>query len=131
MAHPRILIVEDDDELRQALAGAVSALGAVAEPARNSSEALKLLGAGRPRPEAILLDMDLPRREAESLLACLRADPQLAGVPVVTVSDVAASRAARSPASPRRRPVDAPDIARILVSLCRGSLGGLPAAEPA
>ena len=126
---PRILIVEDDDELRQALSRSVAALGARAQPARDGLEALRILGAEETPPEAILLDMSLPRGEGEALLDRLRSDPALASVPVITISEGAAPR-------PRRavRAVDgcdAHDVARILVSLCHREGRGLPAPKPA
>lgn len=46
--------------------------------------------AGKPKPDLILLDINMPRMNGRELLQKLKADPLLAGIPVVmlTTSDV-------------------------------------------
>lgn len=83
---PSVLVVEDDRDLRGALADLLRLEGgyAVAE-AENGLDALRLLRAA-PTPELVILDLDMPLMGGEELLAQLGADPALAALPVVVVS---------------------------------------------
>lgn len=55
--------------------------------------------AGSPRPDIILLDLNMPRMDGHSVLEALRAEPKLAAIPVTVLttstadSDVSASYA--------------------------------------
>jgi CheY-like chemotaxis protein len=88
-----ILLVEDnpgDVELtREALAGAkvCNSLNVVDDGAK----ALDFLGqkgeyAGKPRPDLILLDLNLPKKDGREVLTQIKADPSLAQIPVVVLT---------------------------------------------
>jgi chemotaxis family two-component system response regulator Rcp1 len=60
-------------------------------------EALRFLRAegpyaGAPRPDLILLDLNLPRMDGREVLATIKADPALRTIPVVVLSTSAADR---------------------------------------
>jgi CheY-like chemotaxis protein len=86
-ATPRsILVVEDDPELRGALADLLRLDGGYAvSEAENGIDALLFLRTA-PAPDLVILDLDLPLMDGEELLAHIAADPALAGLPVVIVS---------------------------------------------
>ncbi len=48
--------------------------------------------ADHPRPDLILLDLQLPRMTGSELLAAIRADPELTHIPVVVLTSSAAER---------------------------------------
>jgi CheY-like chemotaxis protein len=59
--------------------------------ARDGVEALALLRRegkyeGAPRPDLILLDLNLPRMDGKQVLAALKADPDLKRIPVVVLT---------------------------------------------
>lgn len=83
--NPLVLIVEDDAEIRMALADLLECSGYLVAQAQHGREALDLLHAG-PRPAVILLDIMMPVMNGWSFRAAQRADPQLASIPVVVLT---------------------------------------------
>ena len=58
---------------------------------RNGVEALEFLNragqhAGEPRPDLILLDLNLPKKDGREVLAAVKADPDLRRIPVVILT---------------------------------------------
>ncbi|MGK4006986.1 response regulator [Sorangium sp. So ce1036] len=90
----RILIVEDDLDIRSILSQLLLFEGYDVEEAADGAEALALLRKSRP-PALILLDLMMPVMDGWQLRAELQRDPKLASVPVVIVSaDVRAEQEA-------------------------------------
>lgn len=56
------------------------------EVARDGQEAMDLLNAQCRRPDLILLDLNLPRKDGREVLAELKADPSLQSIPVVILT---------------------------------------------
>ena len=83
----RLLVVEDNPAdarlLEEAFAEADVAVE-IAE-ARNGEDALELLREC-PTPEAIILDLNLPRMDGRELLSAIRGDPKLCQLAVVVLS---------------------------------------------
>ena len=52
----------------------------------DGEEALSYLRDGEPRPDLILLDLNLPRRSGREILRDIKADPQFASIPVIVLS---------------------------------------------
>jgi CheY-like chemotaxis protein len=84
-----ILIIDDDEDIRDILAMAVRSLGYAVKTATDGIDALQKLSEG-PRPSLILLDMMMPRMDGEAMLTRLRSNPQTRDIPVVLVSGHAA-----------------------------------------
>ena len=87
----RVLVVEDDDDLRGSLAFSLQCEGYDVEEARNGQEALDRLHEGPDhRPGCILLDLMMPVmngwqfREAQQQ----DPDPEIADIPVIVLSAV-------------------------------------------
>jgi CheY-like chemotaxis protein len=84
-----ILIVDDDEDIRDILAMAVRSLGYAVTTATDGLDALQKLSEG-PRPSLILLDMMMPRMDGEAMLTTLRSNSDTRDIPVVLVSGHAA-----------------------------------------
>jgi two-component system cell cycle sensor histidine kinase/response regulator CckA len=84
-ARRRILVVEDDKEIRSTLCGLLEEEGYDVHPSGNGSDALDWLRRG-PTPELIILDLMMPGMDGWEFRTIQRADPQLASIPVVAIS---------------------------------------------
>jgi len=80
-----VLVVEDDQDIRESLAELVEAHGLGVSEACDGVEALNLLRAGH-RPTAVFLDKWMPRLDGVGVLAAMKKDPALATIPVVWMS---------------------------------------------
>jgi two-component system chemotaxis response regulator CheY len=113
----KILVVEDDEFLREAVAECLSGLGVTVVEARDGLEALQVLALA-PAPGAILLDMRLPRLDGEGFLQAVRRDPVLADIPIVTMSGWEQPEASPPVTSRVSKPFDMDELAQFLLSLC-------------
>ncbi len=84
----RILVVDDNDALRENIAEALELEGYPVEAVASGSLALAAL-ARDPLPDVVLIDMMMPGMSGGELVATLRRDPRLAPLKVVLVSGVA------------------------------------------
>ncbi|WP_437939537.1 response regulator [Sorangium sp. So ce341] len=90
----RILVVEDDLDIRSILSQLLAFEGYEVEEAADGAEALAMLRRDGP-PALILLDLMMPIMDGWQLRAELQRDPELSSVPVVIVSaDVRAEQEA-------------------------------------
>ncbi len=83
----RALIVEDDANERELLAGLLGMNGCDCDQAGDGEDALAYLEAGG-RPDVVLLDMVLPRCDGSETLRRIRADERYAGLKVFSVSSI-------------------------------------------
>ncbi len=88
-----ILLVEDDegDVLLTTEALEASKITNNMHVARNGEEALRFLRregdfAGAPRPDIVLLDLNLPRVDGREVLAQIKADDDLRRIPIVVLT---------------------------------------------
>ncbi|MBI3974090.1 MAG: response regulator [Chloroflexi bacterium] len=79
-----VLVVEDDAGLAEILALYLQLAGYRVRTARDGLEALYALE--RERPDAVVLDLDLPRVSGFRLMQLLRRDPSTAMLPVLVVT---------------------------------------------
>jgi CheY-like chemotaxis protein len=82
---PRILVVEDDDDAREALVALLQMKGYRAVPAGNGQEALDYLHQA-PVPDLIILDLWMPVIDGWQFRAEQIKDPRLKKVPVIVVT---------------------------------------------
>ncbi|MFC8044757.1 MULTISPECIES: response regulator [Nocardia] len=92
-----ILLVEDDpgDELMTREAFEDNKIGNNLYVARDGEEALEFLyrqgpWGEAPRPDLILLDLNLPKYDGRQVLERIKSDPDLASIPVVVLTTSAA-----------------------------------------
>lgn len=109
----RALLVEDDANERELLAGILGMNGCQCETAEDGQGALEYLSSHAP-PDLVLLDMGLPRLSGPQALALIRRDPRYHGLRVFAVSGSAPEELGvavgcggvdawfRKPLSPRR-----------------------------
>lgn len=113
-----VLIVDDDEALRDTLRDVVSDQGYGALCAPDGIEALRLLrSSDHPRPSLILLDVYMPNMDGLEFLREQRRDPDLAAIPVIIITAERGSDI--SGASILRKPLD---LAR-LADTIRGAIG--------
>ncbi len=86
-AAPPVLIVDDDDALRETLGEFLEDSGRNVLLARDGLEALQLLGApSTPRPCLALIDLVMPRMDGWTLRELLARDAELRRVPVILMT---------------------------------------------
>lgn len=91
-----ILVVDDDEAIREALAEVLEDEGYQVRSAANGREALRLLRSAAAAPAVILLDLMMPVMSGWDFREAQRQDAALASIPVVVLSadrDVAAKAA--------------------------------------
>ena len=81
----RVLLVEDDPGVRDAIRGLLVRFGFLVTAAADGAEAWSLLGRG-PRFAAILVDLRTPRMTGNDLVARVRRTPRLRAVPIIAMS---------------------------------------------
>ncbi len=87
----RILVVDDDDDIREVIQDVLASEGYLVDVARDGAEALSKLPGAAP-PSLILLDMMMPNMDGETFLRAVRSKPQMADARVVVVSGSAGIR---------------------------------------
>lgn len=80
-----ILLVDDDDGLRDAIRIELESQGLRVLTASNGQEALTIARQG-PRPSIILLDLTMPVMDGWEFRAAQVLDPRLASIPVVVLT---------------------------------------------
>ena len=85
---PRALVVEDDGEECEVLAGFLRLAGFDVDTARDGAAALDYLCAHvhQDRPDVMLLDMDLPRCTGAKIVHTVRGEPAYAKLKIIAVT---------------------------------------------
>jgi CheY-like chemotaxis protein len=82
----RVLIVEDDEDVRALLQAVLNAVGFAVDTAENGREALRHLHQTSNRPDLILLDLMMPVMNGWQLRAALRHEPAFSSIPIVVMT---------------------------------------------
>ena len=85
MANATVLVVDDDAEIRQALAELLEDEEYTVRLAANGSEALALIAHGL-KPDVILLDVMMPIMDGWHFLSARLRHPDLVEVPIIIIS---------------------------------------------
>jgi CheY-like chemotaxis protein len=83
-----ILVVEDDEDIREAVQDALERRGYQVLTAGDGRQALAALRGADPLPAVILLDLTMPVMSGWEFMAEQEKEPALAAVPVVVMSAV-------------------------------------------
>ena len=114
-----VLVVEDDDGIRESIQGLLEEEGYPVLAASGGREALDILQSN-PRPGLVLVDLMMPEVSGWDLIQQVRADPRLAGIPIVIISAVGK---ALSPVDGvvdiLHKPIDARRLLSTIVQHCR------------
>jgi len=83
--HRRILIIDDDDDIRQVAALALETVeGWQVMMAGSGADGICV--AAREKPDAILLDVMMPDKDGPTTFKELQEDPETAGIPVLLLT---------------------------------------------
>jgi diguanylate cyclase (GGDEF)-like protein len=126
-----VLIIDDDDETREIIRIVLGARGISVVEAVGGREGVRLAAAEK--PDAVLLDVQMPALDGPATLALLREDPATAGIPVffLTASSLPAERArleGLGAAGVIGKPFDLDRLESVLRA--RSGPGGRPSAAP-
>lgn len=88
----RVLVVDDEQTIRELVAEALGEAGFQVLPAGNGARALEIMHDWV--PDLIVLDLMMPRLDGLSFVELMRLNPQLASIPVVLVTAAYAAGAA-------------------------------------
>jgi CheY-like chemotaxis protein len=82
----RILVVDDDDDIRESIVGILALRGFRAEGAAHGKAALEKLRRDEPLPSLIVTDLAMPVMDGWRLIEEMKSDPRLASIPCVVFS---------------------------------------------
>ena len=81
-----ILVVDDEQDIRETLAEALELIGFKATTASNGNTALKLLKASNDKPALILLDLMMPEMDGFEFMKAKGLISEIANIPVIVIS---------------------------------------------
>jgi CheY-like chemotaxis protein len=110
-----VLVVEDDADIREAVAATLELEGFHVFQATNGAEALDVLRT-MPHPSLVLADLMMPVMDGWQLIRALSDDDRFATLPVVVVS----ANDQKAPEGYRqvKKPIDLDDLVKIVCELC-------------
>jgi CheY-like chemotaxis protein len=117
----KVLLVDDDEDLRDALGAALQEHGYQVRCLANGSDALAFLRS-YPRPDAIVLDLMMPDMDGWEFRSRLREQPELGIIPVIYISG-ASQEAERLRAEDGTPFLVKPFDVSLLISAVNGSVG--------
>jgi CheY-like chemotaxis protein len=119
-----VLLVDDDEDLRDSIGDLLRQKGYVVETAEDGSAALATL-ARTAAPCIVLLDLVMPGMDGWKFLAVVQADPTMSSIPIVIASAHAATHPPIGIAGVLHKPFDLDELFDVVARHCG------PAAAPA
>jgi CheY-like chemotaxis protein len=117
-----IVIVDDDADTREAIRTLLEDQGYRTAEASDGHEALAMVQQPRFKAALLLLDLMMPTMDGWQLRARLRADPDLAAIPIVIMTAHSAMLRALVNAEPQtpvmRKPLDFDRLLEIVATYC-------------
>ena len=119
--HCPVLIVEDDEDLREMMAQLLTLEGFQTATVANGREALEYLHEAS-APDVILLDLMMPVMDGWEFRRQQQADPALAPVPVIVLSALDQTRASNLDATAfLKKPLDFDRLLSLVRTYCHSS----------
>ncbi|HEY6477206.1 MAG TPA: response regulator [Polyangia bacterium] len=118
-ASRRILVVDDDESIRNALREALQEAGYQTETACDGREALQRLTDGSPAPHVVILDLVMPVLDGHGVYQAMQSNEALSRIPVI-VSTSSPSRAPRG-ARMIEKPIALDRLLETVATLSKGS----------
>jgi CheY-like chemotaxis protein len=119
--HCPVLIVEDDEDLREMMAQLLTLEGFQTATVANGREALEYLHEAS-TPDVILLDLMMPVMDGWEFRRQQQADPALAPVPVIVLSALDQARASNLEATAfLKKPLDFDRLLSLVRTYCHSS----------
>ena len=84
MGKPRVLLIEDEPHILLSLEFLLERAGYETASATDGEEGLALVR--RLRPDVVLLDVMMPKRNGYEVCQAIKADPELRAIPVIMLS---------------------------------------------
>ena len=111
-----VLIVDDDDDIRDTLKELCEDEGYDVVTAANGADAMRVLS-GPILPCVVILDLIMPLTTGNEVFALMQQDPRLAGVPVI----VSTSDPSRAPSGVliMKKPIDLDRLLGVIRRYCR------------
>lgn len=113
-----VLVVEDDDSLREALVDALHDEGYAVVTAENGKEALEILRGSKELPCLVLLDLMMPVMNGWTFLSAVRSDPRFSTLRVCIVSAVPQGQMPADVLCAFQKPVDLSKLLRVVDTHC-------------
>lgn len=113
-----VLIVEDDDDLRQMMVALLALEGFEPEAATDGLEALHMLRSGMRRPCVIVLDMMMPRMDGWEFCRQRALDPDIDHIPIIVLSAAPAERLQVPAAAVLPKPFDYDRLLQVIRDHC-------------
>jgi len=116
----RILVVEDDESIRESTKDLLEIEGYVVECVKNGDEGLRALRNTESLPDLILLDLMMPVMDGFQFRKVQRQDPNLAAIPVVVLTAAGSSDEKELGAQGYlRKPMEIDAVLEIVKQCCR------------
>lgn len=115
-AAKRVMIIEDDNDIRGSIAELLTDAGIPTIQAENGLQALNLLAQGE-MPALILLDLMMPVMDGFKFREQQLIDPKVSGIPVIVMSadgNVADKQARTAALAYLRKPIDIQDLLEVV-----------------
>ncbi|HEX4386813.1 MAG TPA: response regulator [Myxococcales bacterium] len=114
----RVLLAEDDDDLRESLASILHSEGFRARSFKTGGQALAALR--DQQPDVVLLDLNIRDMDVDEFLRQQAGDPLISMVPVVIITGRAPARVFSSVRSTLRKPFDVGQFLRAVTGAAPG-----------
>lgn len=114
-----VLVVEDDEDIRNVLTDLLESEGYSATSAANGQEALDVLETIE-KPCLVLLDMMMPIMNGREFLDKVKKDTRLAPIPILIVSAIADRTNTSGSIGFLKKPIDIDVVLKVVSQYCRG-----------
>ena len=119
----RILIVDDDPDIREIVGLVLREEGFTTIDARNGIQALHILRSLETKPSLVLLDLMMSAMDGWQLRLRLKEDPTLSGIPIVIITAHAGVLGAQQAAAAHQvvlqKPLDFDRLVRVVSDIVR------------